>query len=152
GDHLLNRFDRISPGTIIIMRVLSLGSSSSGNALLIEAGPYRRTKILIDAGLPARILIDRLRQAGTYPSQLQAIFITHEHSDHIIGLSPLMKCYAIPLITAPGTLAAIAQNITSGWLDMDAGTNELTGLTPTRGGTTSQEVTTSQELGASQNG
>lgn len=112
------------------MRVLSLGSSSSGNALLIEAGPHRRTKILIDAGLPARILIDRLRQAGSHPSQLQAIFITHEHSDHIIGLPSLMKCYAIPLITAPGTLTAIERCTSSYMLDVDMDVSINVDLTP----------------------
>jgi len=145
GNHLLNRFDRISPGTIIIMRVLSLGSSSSGNALLIEAGPYRRTKILIDAGLPARILIARLRQAGTYPSQLQAIFITHEHSDHISGLSPLMKCYAIPLITAPGTLAALEGYMSSGMLDVDMDVSMNGDSTPV-GTTTYQEPWKTQNI------
>ena len=59
------------------MRVTSLASGSSGNALLVEAGPQARTKLLIDAGIPTRILIERLRQAGTYPVQLQGVLITH---------------------------------------------------------------------------
>jgi phosphoribosyl 1,2-cyclic phosphodiesterase len=138
GNHLLNEFDIIASGTIIIMRVLSLGSSSSGNALLIEAGPHRRTKILIDAGLPARILIDRLGQAGSHPSQLQAICITHEHSDHIIGLPSLMKHYAIPLITAPETLTAIERCTSSGMLDVDMDVSINVDLTST-GTTTYQE-------------
>src|SRR2546430_17156593 len=94
GNHLLNRFDRISSGTIIIMRVLSLGSSSSGNALLIEAGPHRRTKILIDAGLPARILIDHLRQAvvihhNCKPSSLPPSLMTIS-SAHPTPRNPLL--------------------------------------------------------------
>src|SRR6266566_8785005 len=94
------------------MRVTSLASGSSGNALLVEAGPGRRTRLLVDAGLSGNILIERLRQAGTHPTQLQGVLVTHEHSDHIIGLPVLTKRYAIPVITAPDTLAAIEQNLT----------------------------------------
>src|SRR6266480_1839611 len=93
------------------MRVTSLASGSSGNALLIEAGPGRRTRLLVDAGLSGNILIERLRQAGTHPTQLQGVLVTHEHSDHIIGLPVLTKRYAIPVITAPDTLAAIEQSL-----------------------------------------
>src|SRR5713226_4401767 len=99
------------------MRVTSLASGSSGNALLVEAGPGRRTRLLVDAGLSGNILIERLRKAGIHPTQLQGVLVTHEHSDHIIGLPVLTKRYAIPVITAPDTLAAIEQNLASTWLD-----------------------------------
>ena len=95
------------------MRVTSLGSGSSGNALLVEAGPQGRTKLLIDAGISSRILIDRLRQAGIQPKQLQSVLVTHEHIDHIIGLPVLMKRYGIAAMAAPATLAAIKQSIAS---------------------------------------
>src|SRR5438270_8527319 len=99
------------------MRVTSLASGSSGNALLVEAGPGRRTRLLVDAGLSGSILIERLRKAGTHPAQLQGVLVTHEHSDHIIGLPVLTKRYAIPVITAPDTYLAIEQNLASTWLD-----------------------------------
>src|SRR5207248_1909505 len=100
------------------MRVTSLASGSSGNALLVEAGPGRRTRLLVDAGLSGNILIERLRKAGTHPAQLQGVLVTHEHSDHIIGLPVLTKRYAIPVITAPDTLAAIEQSLAyETWLD-----------------------------------
>src|SRR5437660_8766816 len=99
------------------MRVTSLASGSSGNALLVEAGPGRRTRLLVDAGLSGNILIERLRRAGTHPTQLQGVLVTHEHSDHIIGLPVLTKRYAIPVITALDTLAAIEQSLASTWLD-----------------------------------
>src|SRR5438270_11810523 len=94
------------------MRVTSLASGSSGNALLVEAGPGRRTRLLVEAGLSGNILIERLRKAGTHPAQLQGVLVTHEHSDHIIGLPVLTKRYAIPVITAPDTLSAIEQSLT----------------------------------------
>ena len=104
------------------MRVISLGSGSSGNALLVEAGARGRTKILVDAGLSSRIITERLHRAGVHPSQLQGVFVTHEHSDHIIGLPVLMKRYGIPVFTAPETLTAIEQSIASGIWQTDSGT------------------------------
>lgn len=104
------------------MRVISLGSGSSGNALLVEAGARGRTKILIDAGLSSRIITERLHRAGVHPSQLQAVFVTHEHSDHIIGLPVLMKRYGIPVFTTPETLAAIEHSLASGIWHTDSGT------------------------------
>jgi phosphoribosyl 1,2-cyclic phosphodiesterase len=91
------------------MRVTSLASGSSGNALLIEAGPQQRTKLLVDVGLPARILSERLRRRGTDLSQLSGILITHEHSDHISGLPVLVRRSTMPIISAPETFSAIAQ-------------------------------------------
>lgn len=96
------------------MRVTSLGSGSSGNALLVEAGPYRRTKLLIDAGFPGRTLWQRLQQVGVTPEQLQGICVTHEHSDHIIGLPWLTKHSGAPIISDPRTLAILKQQFSSG--------------------------------------
>lgn len=89
------------------MRVTSLGSGSSGNALLIEAGPRGRTKLLVDAGFNGRVLTQRLRQAGVAPAQLTGILVTHEHIDHVLGLPYLMKYYRLPVITNPLTISAI---------------------------------------------
>lgn len=89
------------------MRVTSLASGSSGNAILVEAGPQQRTKLLVDVGLPARILSERLRRRGVDLSQLSGILITHEHSDHISGLSVLARRSTMPIISAPETFSAI---------------------------------------------
>src|ERR1700687_5132097 len=97
------------------MRVTSLGSGSSGNALLIEAGPQRRTKLLIDAGFNGRTLCQRLQQAGVSPAQLQGICVTHEHTDHVIGLPWLKKRYAVPLIADPRTLTALERQLATGY-------------------------------------
>jgi len=103
------------------MRVVSLGSGSSGNALLVEAGPNGRTKVLVDAGFNERILRDRLRSVGVSLSQIRAILVTHEHADHILGLSTVVKRYATPLVTDPRTLAAIEQVLASGMLRSESG-------------------------------
>jgi phosphoribosyl 1,2-cyclic phosphodiesterase len=96
------------------MRVTSLGSGSSGNALLVEAGPQRRTKLLIDAGFPGRTIALRLQQVGITPEQLQGICITHEHSDHVIGLPWLAKHSAAPIISDPRTLAVLKRQFSNG--------------------------------------
>jgi phosphoribosyl 1,2-cyclic phosphodiesterase len=103
------------------MRVVSLGSGSSGNALLVEAGPNGRTKLLVDAGFTGRILRERLRSAGIALSQIQGVLITHEHADHILGLPTLMKRYATPVVADPRTLDAIEQIFTAGILRTESG-------------------------------
>jgi phosphoribosyl 1,2-cyclic phosphodiesterase len=96
------------------MRVVSLASGSSGNALLVEAGPERRTKLLIDAGINTRLLCGRLLAMGVQPAQLRGILVTHEHSDHVIGVPGLMQRYAVPVVTDPATYQAIEESLVSG--------------------------------------
>ncbi len=103
------------------MRVVSLGSGSSGNALLVEAGPQGRTKLLVDAGLNGYLLSERLNSVGVHPSQLQGILVTHEHSDHVIGLPALMKRYATPVIADPRTYKALEDSLISGTWRTDSG-------------------------------
>lgn len=104
------------------MRVVSLGSGSSGNALFIEAGLQGRTKLLVDAGLSAKVITERLHLLGVKPEQLQAILITHEHSDHVLALPTLLKHHTLPLVTDPRTHEVIAQGLASGLWRSDSGT------------------------------
>lgn len=86
------------------MKVCSLGSGSSGNALLIESGG---TRLLVDAGLQPRMLFARLRAAGVQPGKLTAILLTHEHTDHAQGAAVLAREWEAPIISAPETLRQI---------------------------------------------
>lgn len=86
------------------MRVVSLGSGSSGNALVAQAGA---TAVLLDAGFPLRTLLGRLRQAGVAPERISAILLTHEHHDHACGAVAFARRYGVPLISDPRTLAAV---------------------------------------------
>ena len=115
------------------MRVVSLGSGSSGNAYLIEAGPQGRTRVLIDAGFPIRVLEERLRAVGSTLKQIQGVLITHEHSDHILGVPLLVKRYSIPIFADPRTLSAIQEIFASGIIRSETGglislENELSNL------------------------
>jgi phosphoribosyl 1,2-cyclic phosphodiesterase len=103
------------------MRVISLASGSSGNALLVEAGPQGRTRLLIDAGIGFSQLIPRLQSVGVNPKQLRGILITHEHSDHVLALPALLKRHPVPLISDPRTLQAIEDGLRTGTWRSDTG-------------------------------
>ncbi len=85
------------------MRVISLGSGSSGNALLAQAGG---SAVLLDAGFPLRTLVARLRQVSVAPEQISAILLPHEHHDHACGAVAFAHRFGVPLISDPRTLAA----------------------------------------------
>ncbi len=76
------------------MKIISLYSGSKGNSTLISAGG---ANILIDAGKSALRLTKALAQVGLTPADIDAIFITHEHSDHISALENLLKKHPIPV-------------------------------------------------------
>lgn len=76
------------------LRIVTLYSGSRGNSTLIS---FMGTKILIDAGKSARALCNALHEADTDIAEISAIFITHEHSDHISALDALSKKYSIPI-------------------------------------------------------
>ena len=70
-----------------------LASGSKGNCIYLGTN---RTKILIDAGISMRTLQSRLGEIDVDLSDIDAILITHEHSDHIIGLKTLAFKWAFP--------------------------------------------------------
>ena len=87
-----------------MLRFRSLASGSSGNATLIEASDgLHRTRVLVDCGLGLRQLMARLAVEGIGPADLDGIFITHEHGDHI-GCAPMLVArYGVPLWTSAGS-------------------------------------------------
>lgn len=82
------------------MRFSSIGSGSKGNSTIIE---YNDTVILVDCGFSLKETEKRLSISGLTPSKINAILITHEHSDHIRGVSSLAKKYKIPVMATAGT-------------------------------------------------
>jgi phosphoribosyl 1,2-cyclic phosphodiesterase len=84
-----------------------LGSGSSGNSTFLACGDYQ---ILIDAGLSARAITRRLAEIGKSPEDLNAILITHEHSDHCQGVKILAKKHNITLMANRFTQEAIARS------------------------------------------
>lgn len=72
----------------------SLSSGSDGNAYYVE---NHSDAILIDAGIPVSAIESRLLEIGASMSQVKAIFLTHDHIDHVRGLVPLTRKYRIPV-------------------------------------------------------
>lgn len=93
-----------------MLRFKSLGSGSSGNATVVQAsGDGRATHLLIDCGLGIRQLDKRLAMAGMLAGRIDAIFITHEHSDHVGCARQLALRERIPVWMSHGTWSAIGK-------------------------------------------
>ena len=72
------------------MRICILASGSKGNCTYVES---ENSKILIDAGLSKKEIVNRLSLIKVNPNDIDAILVTHEHSDHIKGLENFAKEY-----------------------------------------------------------
>lgn len=72
------------------MRISILGSSSSGNSTFVDVG---NTKILIDVGFSLKKLEEKLISINESLNNIDAIFITHEHIDHVKSLGPVLRKY-----------------------------------------------------------
>ena len=91
-----------------MIRFCLLGSGSSGNATYVEADG---SKILIDNGLSFRQLDSRAAAAGLSLEGLKAIFITHEHADHVNGVGVLTRKVSVPVYMTPGTAERLPPGI-----------------------------------------
>ena len=90
-----------------MLRFRSLGSGSSGNATLVEVSGIAPLRLLVDCGLGLKQLLYRLGKAGLQAEDIDAVFITHEHGDHIGCARALALRYRIPVWMSQGTHAAI---------------------------------------------
>src|SRR5690242_9493945 len=82
--------------------IASLNSGSNGNCYYVGND---REAILVDAGLSCRETERRMQSCGLSPEKVKAIFISHEHSDHIRGLEVLSRKYQLPVYISDQTLA-----------------------------------------------
>jgi len=78
------------------IRALSFSSGSSGNCFYVENSNLKES-ILIDAGLSSKKLFEEISEFSIKIENIKAIFLTHEHSDHIKGAKNLSKKYNIPI-------------------------------------------------------
>lgn len=98
------------------MRMMTIASGSSGNCTYVGDDT---THILIDAGISGKRIECGLQKIGISPKELDAVFVTHEHSDHISGLGVLSRKYNIPIYATAGTIRGIQTSRTVGQIDSD---------------------------------
>lgn len=89
-----------------MIRFASLGSGSSGNALLVEGGA---TRLMVDCGFGLRETARRLGRLGLEPGDLAGILVTHEHSDHVGGVFRFARRHGLPVWLTYGTLMAAGE-------------------------------------------
>jgi phosphoribosyl 1,2-cyclic phosphodiesterase len=90
------------------MRCITLASGSKGNCTYIEG---ESSAILIDAGLSIKETLRRLTEAGGHQDMIRAILVTHEHGDHMKGLSPLARRLNVPVYATGGTLGHLKNRV-----------------------------------------
>src|SRR3954464_6159640 len=88
--------------------IASLNSGSNGNCYYVG---NESEAVLVDAGISCRETEKRMARLGLSMSHVKAIFISHEHSDHIRGLEVLSRKHKIPVYITDGTLRAGRLNL-----------------------------------------
>ncbi len=86
------------------LKLSVLGSGSRGNATFVKTD---RVRLLIDAGLSRKEVAKRLESIGEDPNGIDAILITHEHSDHACGLKTIVKDLPVQVFATSGTLRTL---------------------------------------------
>jgi phosphoribosyl 1,2-cyclic phosphodiesterase len=81
--------------------ITSLNSGSNGNCYYVGNDTEA---VLIDAGISCREIEKRMKRLGLFIEKVKAVFISHEHSDHIKGVPVLVKKYQLPVYITPLTM------------------------------------------------
>ena len=90
------------------MRICSLSSGSKGNLIYVES---EKSKVIIDCGLTGKLAESLIRSIGVDPGDLNGIFVTHEHTDHIKGVGIMSRRFDIPVIANERTWLAMKNSI-----------------------------------------
>lgn len=96
------------------MRLCSIASGSSGNCVYVGSDT---THLLIDVGISGKRTEAGLKELGLKMKEIDGIFITHEHADHINGLGVVARKYGIPIYATKGTIEAIRQSSSVGEIE-----------------------------------
>ena len=109
------------------MRFCSLGSGSSGNATVVEARSGGTvSRVLVDCGFSLRELERRLARVALAPVDIHAVFVTHEHGDHVGCALTLARRHQRPLWMSRGTWHAIGEPVLPGLLNIARDGAEIT--------------------------
>ncbi|MBD2871804.1 MBL fold metallo-hydrolase [Paenibacillus arenilitoris] len=90
------------------LRFTVLGSGSTGNATIVQGCDKT---VLVDAGMSAKKLDELMRERGIAGHELDALLVTHEHSDHIKGLGAFARKYDLPIYANEATWGAMERHI-----------------------------------------
>jgi len=96
------------------MRLCSIASGSSGNCIYVGS---EATHLLVDVGISGKRTENGLSELGITGKDLDGIFITHEHADHISGLGVIARKYGVPIYATHGTIEAIQNTGNIGKID-----------------------------------
>ena len=86
------------------MQLYSIASGSSGNCIFVGT---KESGVLVDVGISMRRIRDGLALEGVSLEEMKAILITHEHSDHVSGLGPILRKVPIPVYATAETIQVI---------------------------------------------
>lgn len=96
------------------MKLLSIASGSSGNCIYVGD---ENTHLLFDAGISGKRIEAGLNTIGLSATNLDGIFVTHEHIDHISGLGVIARRYGVPIYATQGTMDGILNTKSVGKID-----------------------------------
>ncbi len=104
------------------VRIEVLGSGSKGNCTFVQGG---RTRVLIDAGLSRAEIVRRLHDIDEKPEDLDAVLLTHAHSDHVRGVRVLARKFSLPVASHQRCWrqAKLDQQDLPEWLPIEAGSS-----------------------------
>ncbi len=111
------------------MKVSVLGSGSAGNSIFIQS---RDTRVLVDAGFSGRSLAQRLDSIGVDADSIDAIVITHEHSDHTRGAGVFARRHGTPVYITEPTADACKKLFTGGERTVSYSVGSQFGIGPFR--------------------
>ena len=90
------------------MRLVIFASGSTGNCALVRGGGR---SVLLDAGISAKRICESLAAEEMVPEDLDGVFITHEHADHVSGLAVLLKRHSLPIFAPGGAADALRRSL-----------------------------------------
>ncbi|NBD25082.1 MBL fold metallo-hydrolase [Paenibacillus glycinis] len=90
------------------LRFTVLGSGSTGNATIVQG---QDATVLVDAGLSVKRIEELMREQGVAGHQIDAVVVTHEHSDHIKGLGAFARKFNVPIYANEATWGALERHV-----------------------------------------
>jgi phosphoribosyl 1,2-cyclic phosphodiesterase len=96
------------------LRIASIASGSNGNCYYLEND---NDAILIDAGISTKKIVERITKLGLSMSKVRGVFISHEHTDHVLGVDVLSKKYSVPVFMTQKTYSSYGKSINDSLLN-----------------------------------